>query len=114
MEVYVPENSIIDVPKPYDTSLDIDRLVGLFSARAKNFQRSSANKYLFSFRDIWLCVVPYRGSTYRVIGRGSSIAMPIVKVTQNYDVFFVGELSFCVEKWRVLVLSLLKMQQELF
>lgn len=115
MEIYEDKNSIIDVPQPYDTSLDISRLVGLFSARAKNYQRSTANKYLFSFGQSWLSIVPSRGDTYRVIGRLlSSTAPKPEKVTVEYDVYYVGQLSVCISKWRVLVLSLLKMELELF
>lgn len=103
MEVYELENSIIDYPKPIDCSLDVLNLYGYFGRRAKEFCKSTSNKYLLSIENDWFCIVPSRGDTFRVIGQCDVINA--VKHTINYDVFFVGSFDECREKWLEFAMS---------
>lgn len=95
MEVYLSDD--YDYPKPLDCSLEIRNLYGYFGRRALEFCKSTANRYLLSIENDWFCIVPSRGSTFRVIGQCDKIQA--VKHTINYDVFFVGDFDDCRIKW---------------
>ena len=106
MEVYETDNELVGYPTPLDCSLDVQTLLGYFGRRAKMYCKSSANKYLFSYDKDFLSVVPSRGKTYRLIGR--SECLKPVDSTINYDVYYVGSLLDCGNKFNEYCMEVLR------
>lgn len=104
MEVYESGNELVGYPTPLDCSLDTTSLIGFFGRRAKMFCESTANKYLFSYNNDFLCIVPYRSDTYRVVGRLDN-NYKCIKHTIDYDVFCVGNFDVCLDYFNKVISS---------
>lgn len=109
MELYEDNNNIFDVPATDDNSLDLQRLLKLFSCRYRPYLKSTINKYLFSCGSTdWLCIVPIR-TKYRLIGYLSFCPSPPLpcKVTTNFVEYAKGDFNFCLAEYKKLCLACL-------
>lgn len=113
MEVYDDKNSVFSLPVPDDNSLDLVRVVKLFSTRAQTYCSSSINKNLFVFRSNWLCIVP-SGELFRLVGRCPSVTnRKILKRCADYDVFCRSELAVCRDVFCEIVQNIIQVCYEL-
>lgn len=104
MEVYDDDNSLFELPQPFDNSLTVKGFVECFSARSKYSIKSVINKYTFSYANTYLCVAS-SGSHFRVIGRLFHSKCDVVKHCADFDVYKVGTLQECIDFWRECVRS---------
>ena len=100
MEVYEDNNAIMSYPSVTDYSIDLKQVIYYFSRAYRNHCSSCVNRYLFSWDNDFLCIMPIR-SQYRVIGRCDRF-QPL-KRTKYFDVFFLGSLDECISRMSDLV-----------
>lgn len=95
-EVYQPDdNPLLTYPPVSDYSLDIKQLIHFFGRRFRNHCTSVVNRYLFSWDNDFLFIMPLR-SKYRLLGR-VSVEFAYIKRCVDYDVFCVGTLQECID-----------------
>lgn len=83
-------------PTTEDYTLDLDHLIAFFGLKHKAFLKHPTNKYLLSWNNDFLTIVPIR-DRYRIIGRSTHFT-PIAR-RKDYDVFFVGTAQECIQKF---------------
>lgn len=106
MEIYDDKNNIFQPPQTSDYSLSFDSLLKLFSCRYRPYLKSTINKYLCSYGDSWLCIVPIR-TKYRVIGFVSCLPPPAV-VTARFCEYIRGDFETCRNEFLRLCLAFLR------
>lgn len=98
-EIYQPDDDpLLTYPPVSDYSFDLDQLIHFFGRSFRHHCSSVVNRYLFSWDNDFLCIMPLR-SKFRVIGR-VSVDITYIKRCVDYDVFFVGSLQECIDKMR--------------
>lgn len=93
MEAYETEPTLLTYPPVTDNSLEMRQMVHYFSRAYRNHCSAVCNRYLFSWDNDFLTIVPIR-TQYRVIGRTDKFAP--VKTAKYFDTYFTGSLEECI------------------
>lgn len=100
-EIYDPDETLLTFPEVTDNSVDIPILVRYFGRRYRHHASSVSNRYLFSYDNDFLTIMPLR-SRYRVLGRVSVNFEPVSRHI-DYDVYCVDTLERCINVFNAII-----------
>lgn len=109
MEIYTPNDKDVQTLETADYTISLSSYLKFFARRWRPYLKSCLNKYVWSYDNYWLGIMPIR-TKYRVFGQ---IDKPYIKRLDLYDVYFIGDLQECIDKWVALVRLCLPQVKEL-